>query len=217
MFGKWFKGKQSETSEQNKLPSPLNLRLGAAVTLDTVVMTMLSDKLNFEVPSSQQIIEAQGAISLGMGSYINRYYTSEDGFIQVNTTGGHEEQHIDDVKFFVFAKTLYPGTDAEWNTWLAEGGQIGQPTLNFLDTQYQRGLNAETPGAIRPIEFTEIVHSRSGEPPYQVVHRAMFYERPLSGSERYEGLLVSAEHNADGDCLVFSLGVDLDPMSLSVI
>lgn len=216
MFGKWFKSKPSEP-EQNNLPSPLNLRLGSAVTLDTVVMTMLANELNFDIPSSQQIIEAQGVVSLGMGSYINRYYTSDDGFIQINTTGGHEEKHIEDVKFFVYAKTLYPGTAAEWDTWLAEGGQIGQPNIRFLDTDYQRGFNSETAGAIRPIEFTETVHSKSGEPPYQVVHRAMFYERPLSGSDRYEGMLVSAEHNSEGDCLVFSLGIDLDPMSLTVI
>ena len=216
MFSKWF-SKGDADNKKHALPSPYNLRLKAAVDIDPIPFAMISNKLHFALPAKTQIIEAQGKVNLGAGSYLNRYYTSDDAFIQVNTTGGFDEQHVDDIKLFVFEKTLTPANQAEWESWTGQNSKIGDPVFQFHDTEYTRVWMAQSEGSVLPLEFEEEVTNQiEDEPPYTVVHLAMLYERAIPEIERYEYLLISAEHTHDDAHIVFSLGVDLDPQAFVV-
>ena len=76
---------------------------------------------------------------------------------------------------------------------------------------------AQSEGSVLPVEFEEEVSNLiEGEAPYTVVHLAMLYERAIPEIERYEYLLISAEHTLDDANIVFSLGVDLDPQAFIV-
>ena len=215
MFSKWFK--KEEAAPKPTLPSPYNLRLKAAVDIDPIPFSMIKDKIHFALPAVTQIVEAQGKIDLGGGAYLSRYYTSDDAFIQINTTGGFEEQHVDDIKLFVFEDTITPATQAEWEVWTGKDSKIGDPTYLFNDTEYTRVWMAQSEGSIVPVEFEEeVANLIENESPYTVVHLAMLYERLIPEIERYEYLLISAEHTLDDANNVFSLGVDLDPQAFVV-
>lgn len=218
MLGKWF-GKSDNDKPPVSLPSPLNLRLKAAIDVDPIPFQFLKDHLLFEFPGQTQIVEAQGQINLGAGSYLHRYYTGDDAFIQVNTTGGFEDEHVDDVKFFVFHDTLHPATQDEWEKWTGENSRIGDPQFALTDgTTYHRAWSLDSHGSILPVEFEESVTNQiQDEPPYSVLHLAMLYEREIPKSDKFEYLLISAEHTNKDACVVFSIGVDLDPASFTVI
>jgi len=200
MFGKWFK--KEEVAEKPELPSPYNLRLKAAVDIDPIPFSMISDKIHFVLPAERQIVEAQGRVDLGGGAYLSRYYTSDDAFIQVSTTAGFEEQHVDDIKLFVFEDTVTPANQAEWEEWTGKDSKIGDATYTFNGVEF---------------EFEEeVTNLIEGKSPYTVIHLAMLYERLIPQIERYEYLLISAEHTHDDANIVFSLGVDLDPQAFIV-
>lgn len=218
MLGKWF-NKTEPSKQKSALPTPLNLRLKAAVDIDPIPFQFLRESLQFEFPGQTQIIEAQGKVNLGAGAYLHRYYTSDDAFLQVSTTGGFDDEHVDEVKFFVFHDTLHPATQAEWEQWTGINSRIGDQeyTLNS-DTVYHRAWSAESEGSIVAVKFEETVTNNiETESSYTVIHLAMLYERQLPGLDKYEYLLISAEHTDDDACIVLSVGVDLDPVSFTVV
>ncbi len=215
MFSKWFK--KEVVAEKPALPSPYNLRLKAAVDIDPIPFAMISDKIHFVLPAERQIVEAQGKVDLGGGAYLSRYYTSDDAFIQVSTTAGFEEQHVDDIKLFVFEDTIKPANQAEWEVWTGKDSKIGDATYTFNGVEYTRVWMAQSEGSIVPVEFEEeVTNLIEGKSPYTVIHLAMLYERLIPQIERYEYLLISAEHTHDDANIVFSLGVDLDPQAFIV-
>lgn len=216
MFSKWFKKDENE-QPQPELPSPYNLRLKAGVDIDPIPFAMMRDKLHFTLPAETQIVEAQGKVTLGGGAYLSRYYTSDDAFIQVSTTGGFNEQHVDDIKLFVFEETITPANQAEWEQWTGKESKIGDATFQFHETEYSRVWMAQSEGSVLPVEFEEeVTNLIEGEAPYTVVHLCMLYERAIPEIERYEYLFISAEHTLDDAHIVFSLGVDLDPQAFVV-
>ncbi len=216
MLGRWFNRKKTEAKEP-PLPSPFNLRLKAGVDIDPIPFAMIRDKLHFTLPAETQIVEAQGKVDLGGGAYLSRYYTCDDAFIQVNTTGGFDEQHVDDIKLFVFEETITPATQAEWEAWTGKESKIGDETFTFNGVEYGRVWMAQSEGSIVPVEFEEeVTNLIENESPYTVVHLAMLYERLIPEIERYEYLLVSAEHTHSDANIVLSLGVDLDPQAFVV-
>ena len=214
----WFKSQKKEQSHTASLPSPLNLRLGCAVELDTLPLQILRNNLNLELPEGVQTVEAVGFVDLGAGSSLCRFYTSEDGFIQVTTQGGYEPQHVDDIKFFVFAQSHNIASQSGVSLWVSDTGLIGNKNFELYDTDYQRVWDNALPGRIEPVSFTETVHSRDESiETYDVDHLAMLYQRGLESSERYEYLLASLEFSGEDEATaVVSLGFDLDSTSMNI-
>ena len=63
-----LKSKFSKPSVEEELDTPLNLRIGAAVDIDTLPLRMHADILHIELPEETLLIVAQGCIDLGDGS-----------------------------------------------------------------------------------------------------------------------------------------------------
>ena len=199
------------------LPAPLNLRLGSAVELDLLPFQMLSNQLEFELPDGVQTIEAAGFIDLGAGAALSRFYTADDGFIQVSTTGGYETANINDIKLFVFEQTENIASQRGVDLWVSDSGKIGRPEFVLENRVYQRVWDAEVPGKIEPVKLTEEVHTKT-EGTYEVDHLAMLYQRQVPESKRYEYVLASLEFTSEDEATsVVSLGVDLDLTSISVM
>ena len=216
MIFDFFKKKKEK---KTTLPTPLNLRMGGAAELDLLPFQLIRDKLHFNLPEGAQTIEAAGFIDLGAGASISRFYTADDGFIQISTTGGYETQNIDDIKLFMFEQTHNIASQKGADLWASESGTIGRPEFILENTVYDRVWDAEVSGKIEPVKLTETVHTReAGAEPYEVDHLAMLYQRQVPETDRYEYLLASLEFTCEDEATaVVSLGIDLDLTSMSIM
>ncbi len=213
MIFDFFKKKKEEYA----LPAPLNLRLGGAVLLDLLPFQLIKDNLHFNLPEGAQTIEAVGFIDLGGGAAISRFYTADDGFIQISSTGGYETQNIDDIKLFMFEQTHNITSQRGVDLWVSDSGTIGRPEFILENTLYKRVWDKEVSGRIEPVKLTEVVHTKE-EGSYEVDHLAMLYQQVIAGSERYEYLLSSLEFTSEDEATaVVSLGIDLDLTSMDIM
>lgn len=210
---------RKKKEEKNVLPAPLNFRLGGAAELDLLPFQMVAEQLHFTLPQGAQTIEAAGFIDLGGGAAICRFYTADDGFIQITTTGGYEIQNIDDIKLFVFEQTHNIASQRGVDLWVSDSGTIGRPEFLIDNTVYKRVWDSEVSGKIEAVKLTETVHTReAGAEAYEVDHLAMLYQRQIPENDRYEYLLTSLEFTDDDEATaVVSLGVDLNISSMSIM
>ena len=96
-----LKDKFSKAEVSDELPTPLGLRIGAAVDIDTLPLRMNADQIHVDLPEETMLIAAQGYIDLGDGSFVHRYYNAQDTMIQVLTVGGVADQHVEEITLFV--------------------------------------------------------------------------------------------------------------------
>lgn len=194
---------------------PLGLRLKGAVGVDGLPFRVAGDRLLFEVPEGNQLIEAWGDVELGGGSRLHRYYLTDDAFVQVSTTAGQ----VDDVKLFVFQDTVNPSNQAAFNDWVKRGSQIGAPHLDLEGRRYDRVWgDAGAQDWAPPVVFDEKVYKDSfRSPDYDLTHYAMLYQRLVPELDRYEYVLVSAEDYGPNEyCITFSVGVDVNQADLTI-
>lgn len=194
---------------------PLGLRLKGAVSVDALPFRVAGDRLVFEAPEGNQLIEAWGDVELGGGSRLHRYYLTDDAFVQVSTTAGQ----LDDVKLFVFHETRNPSNQAAFNDWVKRGSQIGAPQLDLGGQRYDRVWgDAGADDWAPPVVFDEKVFKENfRSPDYDLTHYAMLYQRLVPGLDRYEYVLVSAEDYGPNEyCITFSVGVDVSQADLTI-
>ncbi len=214
-----LKKKFSKTSEDDEFATPLGLRMGAAVDIDTLPLRMHADDLHMPLPDETIVIVAQGYVELGDGAYVHRYYAEDDAMIQVLTVNGMEDQHVEEITLFVPYKSHYPSSEGEWAQWTAKGGRIGQPTYAFDDgTEYERIWFDETDGYAEPAAFWESVYEDPESDEHsEIFHRAMLYGRNLEAGKKNEYLLISAESYDGEETVELMIGVDLELSTLKVI
>ena len=213
-LGKLFGSKPEE--KETAPVGPLGLRLTGAVGVEGLPFRVAGDRLVFEPPEGNQLIEAWGEIELGGGSRLHRYYLTDDAFVQVSTTAGQ----IDDVKLFAFHDTVNPPNQTAFNDWVKRGSQIGAVSLMLADRQYDRvwGEGIANADWAPPVVFDEKVYNESfSEPDYDLTHYAMLYQRLVPELDRYEYVLVSAEDYGPNEyCITFSVGVDISQADLTI-
>jgi hypothetical protein len=214
-----IKNKFSKSSEDDELPTPLGLRIGAAVDIDTLPLRMHADDLHVELPEETILIVAQGYVDLGDNSYVNRYYGENDTMIQVLTVNGVEDQHIEEITLYVPYKSIYPGNEGEWAQWTAKGGKIGAPSYRFADgTEYDRIWFDTTPGHVEPVVLTEKVYEDAeSEEANNIVQQVMLFGRNLEEGKKNEYLLITVEAYEGEKTVELMVGVDLDLSSVKVI
>ena len=214
-----IKNRFSKRGEDDELPTPLGLRIGAAVDIDTLPLRMHADDLHVELPEETILIVAQGYVDLGDDSYVNRYYGENDTMIQVLTVNGVEDQHIEEITLYVPYESIYPGSEGEWAQWTAKGGKIGAPTYRFDDgTEYERIWFDTTPGHVDPVVFTEEVYENAEtEEADDVVQQVMLFGRNLEEGKKNEYLLITVEAYEGEKTVELMVGVDLDLSTVKVI
>ena len=214
-----LKNKFSKADEEDEFPTPLGLRIGAAVDVDTLPLRMHADDLHIKLPEATMIIVAQGYIDLGDATYAHRYYDANDTMIQVLTVAGMEDQHVEEVTLFVPHKSYYPDSDGAWAKWTSKGGKLGAPTFGLDDgTEYSRIWFDTTEGYAEPVEFTESVYEDpDSDECSNVFHKDMLYGRNLEVGKKNEYLLVSVESYEGQQTVELMVGVDLELSSLKVI
>ena len=214
-----LKSKFSKTQEIDEFPTPLGLRIGAAVDIDTIPLRMNADQLHVELPEETMLIVAQGYIELGDATYVHRYYDAKDTMIQVFTVAGMEDHHIEELTLYVPHKSYYPSSEGEWGQWASKGGKIGAPTFQLDDgSEYSRMWFNSTEGYAEPVEYTESVYEDPESDEHSnVYHRVMLYGRNLEADKKNEYLLASVEEYEDERTVELMVGVDLEIANLKVI
>jgi hypothetical protein len=205
--------------EEEEFATPLGLRIGAAVDIDTLPLRMHADDLHIPLPDETIIIVAQGYVELGDDSYVHRYYAANDIMVQVLTINGMEDEHIEEVTLFAPFKSHYPNSEGEWAKWSAKGGKIGASTYALADgTEFERIWFDETEGFAEPVAFWESVYEDPESDDHsEIYHQAMLYGRNLDAGKKNEYLLISAESYDDEKTIEEMIGVDLELATLKVI
>ncbi len=214
-----IKNKFSKPGEDDQWPTPLGLRLGAAVDIDTLPLRMHADELHVELPQETILIVAQGFVDLGDDTYVHRYYSTNDTMIQILSVNGVEDQHVEEITLYVPYESIYPGSEGEWALWTAKGGKMGAPTFRFDDgTQYERIWFDTTPGHADPVVFTEeVCEDAQSEGADDVVQQVMLFGRNLQEGKKNEYLLITVEAYEGEKTVELMIGVDLDLATLKVI
>ncbi len=213
MFSKLF-GKK-DTPQKPKAPEIMGLYLGGSFELDALKMSLIEPSLTIEGAARSQLIQAVGKAPLDTGGTLLRYYTDDEGFLQVVTDGGLTENHITDVKLWYFFDTKTIGSDAQWKTCL--DSLISQPTYTLDGNEFTRvweAVGEQSP----PVAVTETTYEEDGDVS-TTDQFMMLYERPIDNG-RTESLLVIGEEKQVGNnldrCLVHVTGFDLQPTDITI-
>lgn len=207
MFKKWF-GKSEPQPSAVRAPEILGFRLGGAFELDDLKIRLREPQLVVEGMARTQLIQAVGDVSLDESSSLLRYYTDDEGYVQVLLTGGRTENHVSDVKLWYYYDTQSVGNDRDWQSLLDK--TISQSTIELEGHIYERvwGGTGETSP---PVAMTETTHAEDGSKS-TTDQFSMLYQREIE-PDFFEYVLYSGEEKLiDGQldhCFVISTGFDL--------
>ena len=214
-----LKAKFSSSGEDDDFATPLGLRIGAVVDIDTLPLRMHAADLHVALPEQTLLIAAQGYVELGDATYAHRYYTADNTMIQVLTVAGMEDHHVQEMTLYVPFKSYYPDGDGGWATWTGKGGKLGAATFHLDDgTEFRRIWFETAVGHADPVEFTESVYDDPESDDHSdVFHRVMLFGRNLDIGKKNEYLLVSVESYEGQETVELMVGVDLEFSTLRVL
>lgn len=214
MFSKLIK-KVSKPTPSVQTPAIMGLRLGASFEVEPLAIKLILDELTIQSCASTQIIKAAGVVNLD-GTWIYRFYTDADAWLQVVAEGGNRDEHVVDVKLFHFFDTQDIASQQAWDNLLKQ--EIGQPSYDLQGKSYQRVWTAAG-NYHNPVHMAEKTYDESGE--YSETDQfTMLFERDLSDG-RTESLFLSAEEKVEeagylSRCLVLSTGISLTQSQLTI-
>lgn len=205
MFGSLF-GKKDTPPATPKAPEALDLFLGGSVRIDPLKLRLVEQDLIIEGAATDQIIQAVGVITLDSNTRILRFYTDDDGFLQVMLSGGEGNEQVADVKLWYFFETRSVGND--WESVLRQ--QISLPDYTLDGRKFVRSWQAagsDNP----PIAMTEKTYNLDGSVS-QTDQFLMLYERQASENLAEYLTLAGEESLREGALernLVICTGFDL--------
>lgn len=214
MFG-LFKKNADDSSDSVKAPEIMGLRMNCSFEVDKLHLKLLEKHLLTSEVSCSHIIEAVGQVDLD-DTTILRFYTDDEGFLQVVCQGPLEEDNVIDVKLFHFFKTVDVSEEATWHNLLRK--KIGVETYTLEGNTYSRVWESSSEYH-QPVAMTEKTHSENGNIS-ETDQFIMLFERPID-AENSEFLLLSAEevldeHNNLSRCFVTSTGIAITPSQISI-
>lgn len=214
MFKKWF-GKKEQTPTINA-PEIMGLRLGGAFEIDPLKLRLIEPELIVEKVAKTQLIQAVGQVKLDESSTLLRFYTDDEGFLQVLLTGGLTENHIADVKLWYFYDTTGVGSDRDWQNLLSH--TISTPEASLEGHTFSR-VWSSTGTDSPPVAMTETTYFEDGSTA-ETDQFAMLYERQAQG-DLYEYLMQVGEekvvNNQLDHCYVKSTGFDVAAADIEII
>lgn len=214
MFKKLF-GKKPQHDPRADAPSIMGLRLGCSFEIDSLHLRLIVDDLMIDECSPTQIIKAAGVVDLD-GTWVFRFYTDDDAFLQVVAEGGKSDEHVVDVKLFHFYDTRDISSQTIWDQLLKT--EIGAPTYELDGYTYSRVWTSAS-DYHNPVHMAEKTYDDDGD--FSVTDQfTMLFERPIS-NDQTESLLLSAEEKVEESgnlsrCFVLSTGISLTPAQLTI-
>jgi hypothetical protein len=214
MFSKLF-GSKPKNNPRSEAPAIMGLRLGGSFEIDPLLLRLTANDLVIDGCASTQIIKSAGIVDLD-GTWVFRFYTDDDAFLQVVAEGGKSEEHVVDVKLFHFYDTRDISSQAIWDRLL--NAQIGAATYELEGHSYSRVWTSVS-DYHNPVHMAEKTYDETGE--FSVTDQfTMLFERPISGGQT-ESLLLAAEEKEEESgnlsrCFVLSTGITLTPAQLTI-
>lgn len=214
MFSKIF-GKNRKDNPLADTPSIMGLGLRGSFKIDPLLMKLTEGELVTQGAASTHIIETAGIVDLD-GTWIYRFYTDDDAFLQVIAQGGQSEEHVVDVKLFHFFDTLDVSSQSSWDRLLKE--EIGVGVYALAGHTYERVWKT-TGNYHNPVHMAEKTYAEDGD--YSVTDQfTMLFERPISNGNT-ESLFLSAEEKEEASgslsrCLVQSTGITLTASQITI-
>ncbi|ADZ92486.1 YjfK family protein [Marinomonas mediterranea] len=213
MFSSLFKKNKPKSPSQDT-PSIMGLRLGGSFEIDPLLMRMTQDSLVIDNAASSYIIKAAGIAELD-GTWMFRFYTDDDAFLQVIAEGGKKAEDVVDVKLFHFYDTQDIASQSVWDTLLNQ--QIGTPTYELENHLYQRVWTSAS-DYHNPVYVQERTYDDEGEMS-ETDQFIMLFEREIA-NDCTESLFLSAEESEQqgglNRCFVLSTGITLSPSQLTI-
>lgn len=216
MFKKLFGLDKKDNDITPKAPEIMGLRLGGAFELDPLKLRLIESSLIVEGVAKTHLIQAVGEVKLDANTTVLRFYTDDEGFLQVLLEGGMTENHISDVKLWYFYNTTAIANQKDWDDALAN--TISQNQTSLEGYTFERVWGSTGSGS-RPVAMTEVTHSEDGSKE-ETDQFAMMYERQTDG-DLYEFLMIAGEEkiidNQHDRCLVTSTGFNINSSDLTII
>lgn len=216
MFKKLFGLDKKQADVAPKAPEIMGLRLGGAFELDPLKLRLIESSLIVEGVAKTHLIQAVGEVKLDASTTVLRFYTDDEGFLQVLLEGGMTENHISDVKLWYFFETQAIANKSDWDRALKH--DISNSHANLEGHTFER-VWGSTGSDSPPVAMTEITYSEDGSKA-ETDQFAMMYERQADG-DVYEYLMLAGEEkiidNQPDRCLVTSTGFDINSTDLTII
>mgnify|MGYP000023222700 CR=1 FL=1 len=214
MFSKLFGGKKKSNPLEHT-PQIMGLRIGGSFDIDPLLLRLSENELITEGSASTHIIQAAGVVDLD-GTWIFRFYTDDDAFLQVIAEGGKKDENVVDVKLFHYYDTQDVATQTIWDDILNQ--QIGKPSYVLEGHQYERVWTSAS-DYHNPVHMLETTYDETGGHS-KTDQFTMLFERPISGNNT-ESLFLSAEEKLEkggylSRCLVFSTGITLSAAQITI-
>lgn len=214
MFSKLF-GKKDKTNPLDNTPSILGLQIGGSFDVDPLLLKLTESELMIEGCAPTQIIQAAGIVDLD-GTWVYRFYTDDDAFLQVIAEGGQNDENVVDVKLFHFYDTQEVSNQGVWDDLLKT--KIGTADYSLENITYQRVWTSAS-DYHNPVHMTEKTYDETGEFS-ETDQFTMLFERPISG-DNTESLFLSAEEKLEDAgyltrCLVISTGITLASSQITI-
>ncbi|KLV04664.1 hypothetical protein ABT56_14510 [Photobacterium aquae] len=206
----WFK-KKDKTPPPPSSPEILGLRLGGAFELDSLKLRLIEPQLIIEGAAETQLIKAVGEVHLDHQTRLLRFYTDDDGFIQV-LIHGSSEADISEVKLYYFYESRPIDTETQWKKILDH--DIVQPFWTLEEHRFEKVWDN-----IKPVAMTEKTWFQDGTIS-ETDQFVMVYDRDC-GEGQMESLLIAGEEKfieqRPERCLAISTGFDLSSTDFKLI
>lgn len=213
MFSSFFNKKKSQALAADA-PTIMGLRLGGSFEIDSLLMRMIEDQLMTKGAASTYIIKAAGIAELD-GTWMFRFYTDDDAFLQVICEGGQRDENVVDVKLFHFYDTQDIPNQLVWDDLL--NNKIGAESYKLEGYTYHRVWTSAS-HYHNPVYIQEKTYDDEGETS-TTDQFTMLFEREIEG-EHTESLFLSGEETeSEGGlsrCFVMSTGITLTPSQLTI-
>lgn len=215
MLSKLF-GRKAPVEIKDTAPEIVGLRLGGAFELDKLRIKLIEPSLIVSDLATTQMIEAVGVIKLDTSTTVLRFYTDDEGYLELLLDGGMQENHIADVKLWYFYDTSGVNGDKEWDITL--NSHISKPQHDLDGYHFDRVWN-DVEGQSKPVAMTEKTYHANGKIS-ETDQFVMLYERQVDDNMTEYCRLVGEEkiiNNTADRYLVTSTGFDLRPADIDVI
>ncbi len=215
MLNKLF-GKKNAKKAIDVAPEIIGLRLGGAFELDKLRINLIEPQLIVEGLSLTQFIEAVGVIKLDTNTTVLRFYTDDEGYLEILLDGGMNESHIADVKLWYFYDTKGVGSEQEWD--LTINNHISKPHHTLEGVTFNRVWNS-LDGKSPAVAMTETTYHSNGSVS-STDQFVMLYEKDVSDMLTEYCRLIGEEkiiNNIADRYLVSCTGFDLRPADIDII
>ncbi|CAQ84265.1 MULTISPECIES: YjfK family protein [Photorhabdus] len=196
-----------------KVPEILGLRIGGALEIDPLILKLIESDLTIESAASTQLICAVGVVDLGDNVRLVRYYTDDEGYLQV-LQEGESDDGVKEVSLWYFYETKPVDSQTQWDALIKNGIVTPNGQYDLDGTQFSQ-LWSNT----KPVAMTEKTYHKNGNMT-ETDQFIMVYTRQVSNN-RTEELLIAGEEKIIGSnldrMLVQSTGIQLNQTDFKVV